>query len=301
MQTQNKFRFIRRVAAMLGATILAASGARAGNDIYFVTYNHHIAEGELELMIMNDFTAPSKFKREDDGQHSYFSNMLELEYGVTEQFATEFMLEAYEESATRMNKFTGFRWENRYRLFSDDVPLNPMIYAEYEDLDPDTRFKMEVSGWIDPPYKTDESDEPERERILESRLVLSEDFGPVNVAFNWINETDLNGSGTAFGYSGGVRYDLNHGHYAHEATPQHAQRHEGGGKEKRPPISIGLELYGALGDTQKFALRPSRQEHYLQPVIMLHLSEDVMFHLALAIGLSKASDDLVRTGLAVEF
>ena len=67
------------------------------------------------------------------------------------------------------------------------------------------------------------------------------------------------------------------------------------------PVSIGLELYGALGDTQKMALQPSRQEHYLQPVIMVHLSEQIMFHLALAIGLSKASDDLVRTGLAVEF
>lgn len=301
MPAQNKFRFIRRVAVILGAASLVAGGARAGNDIYFVTYNHHIARGELELMIMNDFTAPSKFKREDDGQHSYFSNMIELEYGVTEQFATEFMLEAYEEPATGMNKFTGFRWENRYRLFREPVPLNPVLYAEYEDLDPATRYKMEVSGWINPPYKKDESDEPERERILESRLILSEDFGPMNVAFDWINETDLNGSGTAFGYACGVRYDVNHGHYAHEATPPHAPHHEGGGKQKGMPVSIGLELYGALGDTQKFALRPSRQEHYLQPVIMVHLSENIMFHLALAIGLSKASDDLVRTSLGVEF
>ena len=294
----------KHLGLILGVVLvcaLAAGSARAGNDIYFVTYNHHVSEGELELMIMNDFTTPSKFKREDDGQHTYFSNMIELEYGVSAQFATEFMLEAFEEPATSLTRFTGFRWENRYRLFLEPVPFNPVVYVEYEDLDPDTRFKMEVSGWIDPPYKKDESEEPERERILESRLILSEDFGPVNVAFDWINETDLNGSGTAFGYACGMRYAINHGHGAREATSPHAQHHEGEGKEKRMPVSIGLELYGGLGDTQKMALQPSRQEHYLQPVIMVHLSEQIMFHLALAIGLSKASDDLVRTGLGVEF
>ena len=61
------------------------TSAQAGNDLYFVTYNHHVDKGELELMLMNDYTDPSQFRREDDGVHSYFSQMVELEYGVTEQ------------------------------------------------------------------------------------------------------------------------------------------------------------------------------------------------------------------------
>lgn len=279
--------------------------AWAGNDLYFVTYNHYIEKGEVELMLMNDFTDPSKFRREDDGQRSYFSQMIEVEYGVTEQYATEFMLEGFAEPGTGQSRFTGFRWENRYRLFREEVPLNPMLYVEYEDLDPLTRFKMETSGWVRPPY-TENGAEPDRERILESRLVLSQDFGHLNVAFNWINETDLNRGGfTAFGYSLGVRYDFNGGHYGgrESASPathhHHEAEHEEAHRGHRP--TLGLELYGGLGDTRRFALDPSRQEHYLQPVMMFHLSDRVMFHLGLAIGLSKASDNLVRTALAIEF
>lgn len=284
-----------------------ATNAWAGNDLYFVTYNHYIEKGELEVMFMNDFTDPSKFKREDDGQRSYFSQMIELEYGLTEQFATEFMLEGFEEPGTGQSRFTGFRWENRYRLFREEVPFNPMLYVEYEDLDPLTRFKMETSGWVRPPY-TQNGAEPDRERILESRLVLSQDFGRLNVAFNWINETDLNQSGfTAFGYSLGVRYNLNQGHYgerneagvASDTGHHHEAAHEE--SHNRRLASLGLELYGGLGDLRSFALEPSRQEHYLQPTVMFHLSDRVMLHLGLAIGLSKASDNLVRTALAIEF
>ncbi len=283
-----------------------ATNAWGGNDLYFVTYNHHIEKGELEVMVMNDFTAPSKFKREDDGQRSYFSQMIEVEYGLTEQWAIEPMLEGFEEPGTGQMRFTGFRFETRYRLFRDEVPLNPMLYVEYEDLDPLTRFKMETSGWIHPPYLSTGT-EPDRERILESRLVLSQNFGPLNLAFNWINESDLNASGfTAFGYSLGARYDFNHGHYGGrgEGGASHGGHHHDATDEKAPKRhlpSVGLELYGGLGDTRRLALEPSRQEHYLQPIMMFHLSDRVMFHLGLAIGLSKASDNLVRTALAIEF
>lgn len=295
--------------AILGLALVAGTvTAWAGNDLFFVTYNHYIAKGELELMLMNDFTSPSRFRREDDGQRSYFSQMIELEYGMTEQLATELMLEGFAEPGTGRTRFTGFRWENRYRLFPETVPLNPMLYVEYEDLDPLTRYKMEVSGWIRPPYH-DPGGETDRERILESRLVLSHDFGPLNLAFNWINESDLNASGfTAFGYSLGARYDFNHGHYgsrgddqgvAHAGHHASAVSHEAGRVSHRP--SLGLELYGGLGDTRRLAFEPSRQEHYLQPVMMVHLSKRVMLHVGAAIGLSKASDNLVRTALAIEF
>lgn len=294
------------LASVVGVVSWATTSAWAGNDLYFVTYNSHISKGELELMIMNDFTAPSPVRREDDGQHNYFSNMIEIEYGITEQFASELMFEAFEEVTTGEAKFTGFRWENRYRLFRNEVPLNPMVYLEYEDLDPATRYKMEVSGWVRPPYQ-ESGAEPDRERILESRLILSQDFGPLNVAFNWINESDLNESGsTAFGYALGLRYELNQGHYARDAEeegPEHAGHHEDTREAEHEAgvVALGLELYGALGDMQKLAVWPSRQEHYLQPALMTHLGEHVMLHLGVAIGLSNASDDLVRTGLAIEF
>ena len=317
--------------------IVGAGGeAWGGNNGYFVTYNSDIEKGEIELMLMNDVTAPSQFKREDDGFGNYLSHMVELEYAPFNQFATEFMVEWFEDLETGSKKFTGFRWENRYRIFKKPVPLNPMAYVEYEDLDPATRYKMEVSGWVRPPYVETE-EEPDRERILESRVVLSEDFGPVNVAFNWINETDLASGHTAFGYSLGAMW-MSHQHGEHEESestasvsdevrytcPMHPVVRSGKpGKcpkcgmtltpdshsnsssrekeEHKKGIGAGVELYGALGDSKSFGIEPSRQEHYLGPIFMYHIDEHWMFHTQLAIGLSKASDNLVRLNFGYEF
>lgn len=46
-------------------------------------------------MLMNDITAPSERRRKDDGFGDYLSHMVEVEYGITDQLATEFMLEGY--------------------------------------------------------------------------------------------------------------------------------------------------------------------------------------------------------------
>lgn len=215
--------------------LLTASPALAGSGGFFTTYNSEIEKGEIELMFMNDFTAPSSFKREDDGIGNYLSHMIELEYAPFNRFATEFMVEWFEDLETGSKKFTGFRWENRYRLFKKHVPLNPMIYAEYEDLDPETRYKMEVSGWVRPPYE-ETGGEPDRERIIETRLILSDDIGPVNLAFNWINETDLENGQTAFGYSAGAMWMIHDGekesHQGHEG-----HHHEGEHRPEAPEHS----------------------------------------------------------------
>ncbi|MBI3944294.1 MAG: hypothetical protein HY321_00065 [Armatimonadetes bacterium] len=165
---------------------------------------------------MTDFTAPSERTGEVG---NYVSNMLELEYGVTDQFATELMLEGFFDTTHGFGKFTGFRWENRYRLSKQkNRGLNPVLYMEYEDLDPATRFKMEVSGREDGKGEPAEL-EGKRERILETRLVLSRDFGPCNIAFNWINETDVQRDGfTDFGYSLGARWTLSDHHHEMEAA-----------------------------------------------------------------------------------
>lgn len=298
---------------LLLASLGLTGPAEAGSNGFFVTYNSEIEKGELELMLMNDITAPSHFRR-DEGLGTYMSHMIELEYGITSQLATEFMMEWFEDFETGDAAFTGFRWENRYRLFKDDVLLNPMIYAEYEDLDPRTRYKMEVSGWIDPPY-AESVEEPDRERILETRLVLSQDVGPVNLALNWINETDLASGDTAFGYALGAMWMLHGGHSEdhHEAAHHNRTHHDK--KAARPSdkeqeeaeehhgkgVGLGLEMYGALGDTKSFSLNPKRQEHYLGPIIMYHINKHWMTHAQLAIGLSKASDNLVRVNFGYEF
>lgn len=248
---------------------------------YLTIYGHHIEKGEIEVMLSVDFTAPSSVKRERDEQEEYFSQMLMIEYSPTTQLSFEIMFEGFQDVGTGDAEFTGFRLEARWRIFEQEVPLNPTLYVEYEDLDPLTRYKMEVSGWVEPPYE-EEGEEPDRERILETRLLLSQDFGRWNVAFNWINETDLQGGGTAFGYMLGVGYRFESSESFFRA------------------VSATLELWGMLGDTHKFGLRPDLQEHYLQPTLTFHLG-DLMLTLGFALGLSEDSDDLMRVMLGWSF
>ena len=291
-----------------GILWLWPGSAKAGNDIYFVTYNHHIDKGEAELMVMTDYTEPTE-RSEEAKLGGYLSQMVELEYGLTEQFATELMLEGFFDASYHYGKFTGFRWENRYRLNKDENWfLNPVLYMEYEDLDPKTRFKMEVSGRTDGKGEPTEVDQ--RERIMETRLVLSRDIGPWNLAFNWINETDTRRGGfTDFGYALGVRYTLSDHHHDREEdgqTPSAAGHH---GQPPGPPpragrwkpAAVGLELFGGLGNNRAFGGSFDVQPHYLSPLLMFHPSAHVMVHVAAAFGLSGVSDDLIRTGVALEF
>ena len=316
-----------RAAIALGVLAVAARMARA-DDGHIVAYTSQIEKGEWEIMLMNDLTFPSLARR-NEGQNTYFSQMLEVEYYPTNQLALEVMWEAFEDTGTGFWKYTGARYEARYRLFEEKVPLNPMLYVEYEDLDPLTRYKMEVSGWVIPPYaEPTPVSEPRRESILETRLILSQPFDHErwNVAFNWINETDLNNSGlTAFGYALGLTrrfHGAGHGEHGDSGHEDHEHEHNGvehtsyetsyqheghageHGEEGADhpltrhrwlmPTSAGVEFDGALGDTRAFGIVPSRQEHYVVPNIMFHTGKHTMCQLAVFIGLTGASDNLLR-------
>lgn len=290
-------------------TVTLPFTVQAGNDIYFVTYNHHIEKGEVEFMLMTDITAPAE---RTDKVGTYMSNMLELEYGITNQWATELMVEDFVDFSTGEANFTGFRLENRYRVVKDENWfLNPVLYMEYEDLDPSTRFKMEVSGREDGVGEPG-GEEPGRERIMETRLLLSRDFGPWNVAFNWINETDLQKGGyTEFGYAMGIRRTLGN-HHHHEEEEETGENHEGhkgyhglppgklAARSRWKPAALGLEFFGGLGNINAFGGSIKNQQHYVSPIIMFHPTKRVMLHIAPAIGITPVADDLLRFGVSLE-
>ncbi len=311
------FLAISAVVAPLGGS------AWAGNNGYLVTYNSKVESGEVELVLRNDFILPSRFLREEEGFGKYLSHVLEFEYGVTDQFSTELYLVGFEDLKTHARDYTSFRWENRYRLFRQRRPLNPMVYVEYEDKSPHSRDKLEVAGWVRPPYQESKG-EAGREREIESRVVLSEDFGSVDVAFNWVNETDIETGRTAFGYSAGLMWMIHHRGMKNAAPGQSLKRQAGEGcgcqtamsgcrcghcqsRGAQCPcgrtgeIGIGLEFYGGLGDSKAFGLNLSRQAHYFGPILMYHLSSRWMIHTQLAVGLSRVSDNLFRVNLGYEF
>ena len=70
--------------------------------------------------------------------------------------------------------------------------------------------------------------------------------------------------------------------------------HGGGGQPFIRPAVLAFELFGGLGDTLAFGLTPSRQEHYFQPSITFDVGQSQMLSLGFGIGLTDASDQLIR-------
>lgn len=257
-----------------------------GNAANFVLYNHHTADaGEKEIMLMTDLG------QEPDGIR-YLSNMIEFELGITDKFTSEFMIEGQATFGEGGYHFTGFRWENRYRFFEYGFPLNPVLYFEWEDLSEDTKYIMEVSGREDAEERT--KDRP-RERILETRLILGQDIASrLDVALNWINESDLDTGVTAFGYATGLNYKL--------SAPPDKLRHIEEEHGYHPEIRLGLELFGALGDSDKGVTTDgSVTPHYLSPNILFHITESAMIKFGGAIGLTNVSQDIFRFAFGYEF
>ncbi len=268
----------------LGIAILLPVTAYAANGANFVLYNHHMAEvGEKELMLMNDIG------QLPDGTR-YTAQMLEFELGITAQWTTEFMIEGQNTSGQGGYNFTGFRWENRYRVFDREVTLNPVLYLEYEDLSSDTLYLMEVSGREDATRRV--KSRP-RERVLETRLILSQNVGKrLNIAANWLNESDLDTGVTAFGYAVGINFRLD--------TPVLLPGRED--EDGDAGVVLGLELFGGAGDADKGpTLDGAVTQHYLAPNLLLQGRHGWKLKFGGAIGLTNVSQDLFRMAVAYEF
>jgi hypothetical protein len=137
--------------------------------------------------------------------------------------------------------FAGWRVESRYRLLEYDAFLNPVLYVEHENLRPDHKYLLDVTG------RTDTVDASTATRHdIESKLILGPGhYRQLDVAFNWINETSLDSGRWEFGYAMGLNYVL----YAAE---DQRTRGEKGGPERSNAasyrrlkgIKVGVELYG---------------------------------------------------------
>jgi hypothetical protein len=79
-----------------------------------------------------------------------------------------------------------------------------VLYVEYENLDADHKYLLEVT------VRTDTPDGPERtEHEIESKLIVGHDIAnKFDVAFNWINETNFDTGRWEFGYALGFNHAL---------------------------------------------------------------------------------------------
>ena len=269
----------RRARALLGSLVLAAAltapgAVIAGNGANYILYNQKTEDrGETELRVYNDVsTGPP-------GEASYAAQLYGIEHGITDYWTAGVSVESDKISGESF-AYGAFRFENRLRLFPYGRFLNPVLFAEYEQLRPEHRYIVAVTGRTD-----NEEEQHGTSRDIESRLILGEDVSQrLNVAFNWINETTFNNE-WAFGYAVCVNYVL--------STETEIAALRGSGHDWRiKEVVLGLELYGGLGDaTLGLTLDPHVTQQYLGVNFLAELENNVEFGIGGAFGLTGPSED----------
>jgi len=271
-----------RTWLFLTLTLAFASGARAQERAYFVTYDHYLEEpGNLEIAVATTAGAPR-------GDHrSYWAPWIELEYGIKGWWTAELYLEGV--TARRDGSgFTGWRWENRFRPLKSEHRLNPVIYLEYENINEASRIQKEILGSGSLPFEPIAELREEHVHELEAKLILSSALAAWNLSENLIIEKNLSeNEGFEFGYSVGVSRSL--GGLAN-GTSCHFCREN---------FVAGVEAYGGLGTSLERTLSETR--HFIAPVIAWHITDRSTLKASTAFGITDASDRyLVRLGWAYE-
>ena len=249
---------------------------------YFVTYTHHMEEpGNLDIETSSTMGVPRS------GQRFFFAPYVEFEYGVTGRWTSELYLEA-QSTAGADATFTGWRWENRFRLLAREHWINPVLYLEYEGINEASRILKEIVGNAGVSREALAELNQAHAHELESKLILSSSVHDWNIAENFIMEKNLSRTeGFEFGYALGAYRPL-----AALAS---------GNKCRfcRENFSGGVELYGGLGSTNGFGLHDTA--HYLAPVISWQISDNATLRFSPSIGLTHDSNPvLFRFGYSYE-
>ena len=262
-----------------------ATAAHAGNGANFVTYDHHTGDkGETEVIFFNELG------RTADGER-YNAQLAEIEHALTDQWAVAVYLESHKENGEDWS-FDGGRFETRYRLFDQAVPLNPVVYLEYINKKEGALFLREATGRTG---GEDEAAESARESELETKLILGQDVSDkLRVGFNWIAEVNLKSGDWAFGYATGLTYTV------FEAEGKGDAKH-GGWNVKE--VALGAELFGGAGDSVKgLTLDSSKTEQYAGASIKTEFTNGAFLTLGGTIGLTHDSRDaLFRAAVGWEF
>jgi hypothetical protein len=277
-------------ALTLAGMALAPTDAIAGNGANFVLYNQHTEEkGETEIEFYSDFSNVG------GDEKNYTAQLVEIEYGVTDLWTTSLYLEGAKTNGDDYN-FGSFRFENRVRLFSQPTFFNPVLYAEYEQKEPESRYIRSVVGRVD-----DEDDEEEEtEHELETKLILGHDVSDrLNVAFNWINEVNFDNGVWAFGYAAGLNYILFKSRGEDDEAPD-PRSSELWDLEK---VTLGAEFYGGLGDSVRgLTADPDKTQQYAGINLQAEFENHVHLGIGGAFGLTDESEDgILRLTAGYEF
>ena len=263
--------------------IEAPVAAFAQERPYFVTYDHHMEEpGNLEV-------ATHPVIGRSTGINSFIGNWTEFEYGAKGWWTSEFYIDS-QQTIHDGGLFTGFRFENRFRLLLAEHRVNPVLYVEYEHVNGADKTLKEVVGFDG---REDQSAPNRQARLeheteLETKLILSSQVRGWNVSENIIGVKNIHEGVWEFGYAFGVSRPLALAASAEACTLC------------RENFAAGVELYGGLGEWGHTTFRGTSQ--YLAPVLAWNLPGGTTLRVSPGFGLTAESHDtLIRFGVSHEF
>ncbi len=269
--------------AIAFALVCSAPVAHAQESPYIVTYDHYLEEpGSLEV----EYFSTLGTQRGGNDFHAYWT---EFEYGATAWWTTE----VYLDGQTTFNDstiFTGFRWENRFRLLQHEHFINPVLYVEYEHISGADKILKEIEGHDGEADNADPNSESRQEhkQELEFKLILSKTFKGWNIAQNTIATKNLANEPWEFGYAIGASRPLSLKASANRCN------------FCRENFIVGAELYGGLGDRYSFGLNDT--SNYLAPVLAWNLPSSWTIRVSPGFGLNDDSHRfLMRWGVSHEF
>jgi len=256
--------------------------ALAQESPYFVAYDHYLEEpGNLEIEYFSTYGT----QRVGNNFHAFWT---EFEYGATAWWTTEFYLDG-QTTFHDSTVFTGFRWENRFRLLKHEHFINPVLYVEYENKNGADKILKQVEGHdVESDFLVSNA-EARKEHIheIELKLILSSTFKGWNLTENTLAAKNLSNSPWEFGYALGASRPLALKASAKRCTfcPQN--------------FIGGVEMYGGLGDRHSFGLHDTSQ--YLAPVLAWNLPSGWALRISPGFGLNDNSHRfLMRWGVSRE-
>jgi hypothetical protein len=262
--------FLRNLSISTIFFTLVPDSSRAGEGPFFLTYTHRMEEpGNLEMSSKAVTGTPG------DGTR-FFAGALEFEYGVKGWWTTELYLDG-QSTSSESTIFTGYRWENRFRILPGEHWINPVLYVEFEDINAADKTLLEVVGHDGEEDLTGPNDAARREkkREIEAKLILSSYFKGWTVAENFIAEKNVGHEPYEFGYAMGVSRPL-----ALAAKPGKCQF-------CRENFQAGVEIYGGLGTHSGFGLHET--SHYVAPVLAWTSAAGAVFRISPSFGVTGAS------------
>jgi hypothetical protein len=275
------FRSLWTLSALI-IVILASPSSWAGDGPFMITYTHQMEEkGDMEIATMGVTGNPSNGNR-------FLGVATELEYGLTDRWVTSLYLDG-QATDSRSATFTGYKWENRFRLLSRERWINPVVYVEFQNINGADKTLLDVVNHDsnDDLIQPNGDGHHEKKREIETKLILGSHFKGWTIAENLIAEKNIKHQPFEFGYAVGFGRPL-----AVAAGPDRCNF-------CAENVQLGVEMYGGLGTHDDFGLR--RTSQYVAPTVAWTFANGTTFRVSPGFGVTDASASLLlRFGLSYD-